>query len=106
MKTFNDGFVGERKLASSRRPNPIKSRSGDEIERSQKRMPKYDYECEEGHTFEIWQGINDDRLETCPVSVPIAKDAPYEEVCNAPVKRLISNTNFVLKGKGWYKDGY
>jgi hypothetical protein len=31
---------------------------------------------------------------------------PDFEKCEAPVKRLISKTSFILKGDGWYKDGY
>jgi predicted nucleic acid-binding Zn ribbon protein len=26
--------------------------------------------------------------------------------CKKPCKRLISATSFILKGSGWYKDGY
>jgi len=69
-------------------------------------MPTYDYECEAGHTFEIVQGIKDEPMEKCPVYVPLEGATPYSETCNLPCKRLISKTNFVLKGKGWYKDGY
>ena len=74
-------------------------------------MPLYDYECEAGHVFEFWQGINDDVLEVCPVhdiagSVLPPHSEIWDERCKSPVKRLISNTSFVLKGKGWYKDGY
>ena len=74
-------------------------------------MPLYDYECEDGHVFEYWQGINDDHLETCPVhdiagSVLPPDSELLDERCKSSVKRLISKTSFVLKGKGWYKDGY
>ena len=74
-------------------------------------MPVYDYECEEGHTFEYWQGIKDKPLARCPVHDAAGGVLPpdsevWHERCKAPVKRLISSTSFVLKGKGWYKDGY
>lgn len=31
---------------------------------------------------------------------------PDCEECGNPTERLITNTSFVLKGEGWYKDGY
>ncbi|MET0413620.1 MAG: zinc ribbon domain-containing protein [Polyangiaceae bacterium] len=56
----------------------------------------YEYACEAcGHTWEAEQRI---------------KDAPLKECasCGAPkAKRLISGgTGFLLKGGGWYADGY
>lgn len=56
-------------------------------------MPVYEYECPKCEVFEIIQSINDDKLETCPT-------------CNSPIKKLISQTTFQLKGGGWYSDGY
>ena len=58
-------------------------------------MPVYEYACEKcGHEFEAQQRITDDPIKTCPV-------------CKArKVKRLISQTSFVLKGGGWYADLY
>ena len=49
-------------------------------------MPVYEYACEKcGHEFEAEQRITDDPIKTCPV-------------CKArKVKRLISQTSFVLK---------
>jgi putative FmdB family regulatory protein len=29
-----------------------------------------------------------------------------EENCNIEMERIISKTSFVLKGSGWYRDGY
>ena len=77
-------------------------------------MPMYDYECQDGHLFEYWQSIKDDPLDECPVHDiaghvlfhSIAPSDLWSERCKSSVKRLISNTSFVLKGKGWYKDGY
>jgi putative FmdB family regulatory protein len=58
-------------------------------------MPVYEYACEKcGHEFEAQQRITDDPIKTCPA-------------CRArKVKRLISQTSFVLKGGGWYSDLY
>lgn len=58
-------------------------------------MPIYEYGCEAcGHTLEIQQKFSDDPLRTCPAC---GKDE---------LRKLISATAFVLKGSGWYKDGY
>jgi len=58
-------------------------------------MPVYEYVCTKcGHEFEAEQRITDEPIKTCPV-------------CRArKVKRLISQTSFVLKGGGWYSDLY
>ena len=58
-------------------------------------MPVYEYACSKcGHEFEASQRITDEPIKTCPV-------------CRArKVKRLISQTSFVLKGGGWYSDLY
>ena len=56
-------------------------------------MPTYDYECSKGHQFEAQQPITDEPLERCTI-------------CGAKAHRLISATNFILKGSGWYSDGY
>jgi len=58
-------------------------------------MPVYEYACGKcGHEFEASQRITDEPIKTCPV-------------CRArKVKRLISQTSFVLKGGGWYSDLY
>lgn len=58
-------------------------------------MPVYEYACTKcGHEFEAEQRITDEPIKTCPV-------------CRArKVKRLISQTSFVLKGGGWYSDLY
>ena len=58
-------------------------------------MPIYEYACGKcGHEFEVEQRITEDPVKTCPK-------------CRArKVKRLISQTSFVLKGGGWYSDLY
>jgi putative FmdB family regulatory protein len=58
-------------------------------------MPVYEYACEKcGHEFEAEQRITEPPIKTCPR-------------CRArKVKRLISQTSFVLKGGGWYADLY
>ena len=58
-------------------------------------MPIYEYACGKcGHEFEVEQRITADPIKSCPE-------------CRArKVKRLISQTSFVLKGGGWYSDLY
>ncbi len=58
-------------------------------------MPIYEYQCPDcGHPFEVLQKFTDDPVTTCPK-------------CNqGNVKKLISQTSFVLKGGGWYNDHY
>ena len=57
-------------------------------------MPIYEYECEKcGHQTEIMQRFSDPPLSTC-------------EQCHGPMKRLISQSAFHLKGSGWYVTDY
>ncbi|MFW6369007.1 MAG: FmdB family zinc ribbon protein [Myxococcota bacterium] len=57
-------------------------------------MPIYEYACEKcGAEFEVEQRITDDPL-------------TRHEDCGGAVKRLISLSNFSLKGSGWYSDHY
>lgn len=57
-------------------------------------MPIYEYECLFcKNTFEITQKFDDPLLQKCPF-------------CDGKVKKLISNTSFVLKGSGWYLTDY
>jgi len=58
-------------------------------------MPTYEYACEAcENTWEFEQRITEAPLRDCPK-------------CGAPkARRLISGSRFVLKGGGWYADGY
>jgi putative FmdB family regulatory protein len=58
-------------------------------------MPIYEYGCAGcGRKLEVQQKVADPPLTTCPE-------------CGAEqLEKLISATAFVLKGGGWYKDGY
>ena len=58
-------------------------------------MPIYEYECKNcGYEWEEMQKITADPISSCPD-------------CGQPkAKRLISRTNFVLKGSGWYVTDY
>ena len=58
-------------------------------------MPIYEYACPDcGHNFDVLQKMSDPLVSVCPK-------------CNAEnVRKLVSATNFVLKGGGWYKDHY
>jgi putative FmdB family regulatory protein len=59
------------------------------------RVPTYTYGCDAcGKEFEKEQRITDEPLRKC-------------ELCGkAKVRRLITGGNFILKGGGWYADGY
>ena len=53
-------------------------------------MPIYEYICEKcGKTVEAIQKVD---------------DPPPE--CHGEMKKLISNSSFILKGKGWYATDY
>ena len=57
-------------------------------------MPIYEYKCSScEEQLEVMQKISDPRLTVCPE-------------CGGELSKLISNTSFVLKGGGWYADGY
>lgn len=57
-------------------------------------MPIYEYGCTEcGKRIEAFQKISDPPLTECPD-------------CSGELTKLVSNTSFVLKGGGWYADGY
>jgi putative FmdB family regulatory protein len=57
-------------------------------------MPIYEYQCENcSRRFEVMQRMTEPILATC-------------EQCGGHVRRLISQTSFVLKGGGWYVTDY
>lgn len=57
-------------------------------------MPIYEYKCQKcGNLLEIIQKFNDKPLTKCGK-------------CGGELKKMISNTSFVLKGTGWYKTDY
>lgn len=57
-------------------------------------MPTYQYQREDGSTFELMQSIKDNALKTCPET-------------GQKVKRIISGgAGVVYKGDGWYVTDY
>lgn len=58
-------------------------------------MPTYEYACDGNaeHNWEQVQSIKDAPATVCPS-------------CDGPAHRLISRSNFALKGGGWYAEGY
>ena len=57
-------------------------------------MPIYEYQCNHCHEiFEIFHKIDEDCKVACPK-------------CLGPAKKLISATNFILKGSGFYVNDY
>jgi putative FmdB family regulatory protein len=58
-------------------------------------MPIYEYACDKcRHEFEREQRMADPPIKTCP------------KCKGRKVTKLISRSSFVLKGGGWYADGY
>lgn len=57
-------------------------------------MPIYEYKCTKcKEQFEVTQKITDAALTEC-------------SSCGGQLKKLITNTSFVLKGSGWYVTDY
>jgi len=57
-------------------------------------MPIYEYRCTScGRTMEVIQKMNDAPLTTC-------------SECSGKLEKLISRSAFLLKGGGWYSEGY
>ena len=57
-------------------------------------MPIYEYNCSKcGKRHEVMQKITDQSLTVCPD-------------CGGELRKIISNTSFVLKGTGWYVTDY
>jgi putative FmdB family regulatory protein len=58
-------------------------------------MPTYEYACDAcQHEFECEQRIVDPPIKKCP------------KCGKMKVRRLVSSGNFILRGSGWYSDGY
>jgi putative FmdB family regulatory protein len=56
-------------------------------------MPIYEYRCNNGHTFEVFQAMADDPVTTC-------------EECGAPVERVFHPVAVHFKGSGFYTTDY
>ena len=57
-------------------------------------MPIYEYQCTKcEEEFEVMQKMTDEPLSEC-------------SSCGGKLKKLITNTSFVLKGTGWYVTDY
>jgi putative FmdB family regulatory protein len=56
-------------------------------------MPIYEYRCENGHTFEVFQSMSDDPVAEC-------------EECGAPVERVFHPVAVHFKGSGFYNTDY
>lgn len=57
-------------------------------------MPTYEYRCESGHTFEVFQRMSDAPVDTCVV----CGESPVEKVLFAPAVHF--------KGSGFYSTDY
>ena len=76
-------------------------------------MPTYTYECPKcGSQYERVQRITDAPDVTCPLPVGDSVGDPGGRgsgECGGEVKRVIVPSltgGFMLKGGGWYRDGY
>jgi putative FmdB family regulatory protein len=57
-------------------------------------MPIYEYQCTKcNKEFEVMQKMTDEPLSEC-------------SSCGGELKKMITNTSFVLKGTGWYVTDY
>lgn len=57
-------------------------------------MPTYDYVCDKGHRFEVFQSMKDEALTECTE-------------CGGPARRLIGmGAGFLFKGDGFYITDY
>jgi putative FmdB family regulatory protein len=57
-------------------------------------MPTYDYQCQKGHRFEVFQKMSDDPVAACPE-------------CGKAATRIISGgAGFLFKGDGFYITDY
>lgn len=55
-------------------------------------MPVYDVYCDCGNEEEVYLKLD--------------QEAPLCSKCGHRMKKAISCTTFILKGSGWYADGY
>lgn len=62
-------------------------------------MPFYEYKCKkcEG-VFQILQKVDEK-----PPKCILKKEG---KTCEGETKKIVSKTSFILKGGGWFKDGY
>jgi putative FmdB family regulatory protein len=56
-------------------------------------MPIYEYRCDDGHSFDVMQGVGDDPVQKC-------------EVCGAPVHRVFTPIAIHFKGSGFHNTDY
>jgi putative FmdB family regulatory protein len=56
-------------------------------------MPIYEYRCNNGHTFEVFQSMTDEPVTAC-------------EQCKAPVERVFHPIAVHFKGSGFYTTDY
>ena len=56
-------------------------------------MPIYEYRCERGHDFEVFQRMADDPMTACTA-------------CGAPAQRVFSPIAVHFKGSGFYTTDY
>jgi len=56
-------------------------------------MPIYEYRCDKGHEFEVFQRMSEDALSSC-------------EKCGAPAQRMLSAPAVHFKGSGFYTTDY
>jgi putative FmdB family regulatory protein len=70
-------------------------------------MPTYRYKCDTcGSEFEVEQRISyTDEPHSC-ARCACNEYVPADPQCVGKVARLIGSTSFILKGPGWFKDGY
>jgi putative FmdB family regulatory protein len=56
-------------------------------------MPIYEYRCNNGHVFEVFQSMSEDPVSTC-------------QECGAPVERVFHPVAVHFKGSGFYTTDY
>jgi putative FmdB family regulatory protein len=56
-------------------------------------VPIYEYRCENGHEFDVFQRMSDDALTTC-------------QVCGGSAQRVLSAPAVHFKGSGFYTTDY